>query len=58
VTKIAESLDRVIATRMRNAGPGWKRAALRPKDKTPALEPGAPGTSEQEQASIDALRDN
>jgi chemotaxis regulatin CheY-phosphate phosphatase CheZ len=58
VTKIAESLDRVIATRMR-AAPGRKQTA-RPKGKMPSLDgPGAPGASEQEQASIDALfRDN
>jgi hypothetical protein len=56
VTKITESLDRVIATRMQGAAPDRKRA----KGKTPSLDgPGLPGASEHEQASIDALfRDN
>jgi hypothetical protein len=60
VTKIAESLDRVIATRMRRAEGGRKRSATAPKVKRPALEgPGLAGVSEQEQARIDALfRDN
>jgi hypothetical protein len=60
VTKIAESLDRVIATRMQRVAPGRKGAGPRPKGKAPSLDgPGLPGSSEQEQASIDALfRDN
>jgi hypothetical protein len=59
VTKIAESLDRVIATRMQGAGGTRKRKAPRP-GKTPALDgPGLPGESERDQARIDALfRDN
>lgn len=60
VTKIAETLDRVIATRMQVSGVGRKRAAAPAKGKPLALEgPGLPGTSEQDQARIDALfRDN
>lgn len=55
VTKIAESLDRVIATRMKGAGGPRKRPA-RQKSKIPALEgPSFPGESEQHQARIDAL---
>jgi DNA-binding response OmpR family regulator len=58
VTKIAESLDRVITTK-RAAGAG-KAAGAAPKRKSPVLEgPGLPGASEQDQARIDALfRDN
>jgi hypothetical protein len=55
VTKIAESLDRVIARRMRGAGSRQKRAPAA-KGKTPALDgPALSGVSEQEQARIDAL---
>jgi hypothetical protein len=60
VTKIAESLDRVIAKRMQSAAPVRKRPVPRPKGERPTLDgPGLPGASEQDQASIDALfRDN
>jgi hypothetical protein len=57
VTKITESLDRVIATRMQSEANGKKRVAApsRRKGSKPALEgPGFPGTS-QDQAGIDAL---
>ncbi len=59
VTKITESLDQVIATRMQGAGGAWKRQGRQP-GKSPALEgPGLPGESERDQAHIDALfRDN
>lgn len=58
VTKIAESLDRVIATHLQGGGGGAKRTPA--KRKRPPLEgPGLPGSSEQDQARIDALfRDN
>ena len=59
VTKIAETLDRVIATRMK-AEKGRKRAAP-PSPKGPlTLEgPGLTGTSDEAQARIDAIfRDN
>jgi hypothetical protein len=57
VTKIAESLDRVIATRIRHADTSETRSH---KGKSPKLDgPGDPGASEQEQARIDELfRDN
>jgi chemotaxis regulatin CheY-phosphate phosphatase CheZ len=60
VTKITETLDRVIATRMKRAERGRKRAAAPSSKKKLALEgSGLPSTSE-DQASIDALfrRDN
>ena len=59
VTKIAETLDRVIATRMK-ADQGRKRAAHKSSKGRITLEgPGVPGTSDQDQARIDALfRDN
>ena len=61
VTKITETLDRVIATRMKTAAKGRKRAEARSERKEPTLTldgPGLPGTSE-DQAGIDALfRDN
>ena len=59
VSKITESLDRVLATRMGRAAARTKSKLLA-KSKRPALEgPGLPGSSEQEQARIDALfRDN
>ena len=59
VTKIAETLDRVIATRMQ-ADQGRKRAAPKASKGRITLEgPGLPGTSDQDQARIDALfRDN
>ena len=59
VTKIAETLDRVIATRMK-ADKGRKRAAQKSSKGQITLEgPGLPGTSDQDQARIDALfRDN
>jgi hypothetical protein len=57
VTRIAESLDRVIAGRMKRAETGRKCAAS--KGKRPALEdPGLPGGSDQDQARIDALFGN
>ncbi len=59
VTKIAETLDRVIATRMK-ADNGRKRAQSKASKGRITLEgPGLPGTSDQDQARIDALfRDN
>jgi hypothetical protein len=59
VTKIAETLDRVIATRMK-AEKGRKRAAPPPGKGRITLEgPGLPGMSDEAQARIDALfRDN
>lgn len=60
VTKITETLDRVIATRMKRAERGRKRAAAPSSKKKLALEgSGLPSTSE-DQASVDALfrRDN
>jgi hypothetical protein len=59
VSKIAESLDRVLAARMGRAGARTKSKLLA-KSNRPAHEgPGLPGSSEQEQARIDALfRDN
>lgn len=59
VTKIAETLDRVIATRMK-ADQGRKRAAPKADKNRITLDgPGLPGTSDQDQARIDALfRDN
>ena len=55
VTKIAETLDRVIATRMQ-ADQGRKRAAPKASKGRITLEgPGLPGTSDQDQARIDAL---
>jgi hypothetical protein len=59
VTKIAETLDRVIATRMK-ADKGRKRAAPKASKGQITLEgPGLPGMSDQDQARIDALfRDN
>jgi hypothetical protein len=60
VTKIAETLDQVIATRMK-AEKGRKRPATRPSHKG-ALTldgPGLTGTSDETQARIDAIfRDN
>jgi chemotaxis regulatin CheY-phosphate phosphatase CheZ len=55
VTKIAETLDRVIATRMKGIERGWKRpvAPSRRRKEKPTLEgPGLPGN---DQARIDAL---
>jgi hypothetical protein len=59
VTKITETLDRVIATHMKRAERGRKRAAPSNRKKLALEDPGLPGTSE-DQASIDALfrRDN
>jgi len=59
VTKIAETLDQVITTRMR-AEKGRKRAAPPSNKGRITLEgPGLPGTSDEVQARIDALfRDN
>jgi hypothetical protein len=60
VTKIAETLDRVIATRMK-ADQGRKRGAAHKsrKGRITLEGPGVPGTSDQAQARIDALfRDN
>ena len=54
VTKIAETLDRVIATRMKGADHG-RRLAAQPRKRKSKLTlegPGHPGAS---QASIDAL---
>jgi hypothetical protein len=62
VTKITESLDRVIATRMQTEAKDKKpgAAASVRKGAKPKLEgPSLPGASDQEQARIDALfRDN
>jgi len=57
VTKITETLDRVIATRMKTEAKGKKHVApSRQKGAKPALEgPGHPGASHQDQARIDAL---
>lgn len=59
VTKITATLDRVIATRMKRAERGRKRAAAPSSKEKLAIEgPGLPGTSE-DQAGVDALfRDN
>ena len=58
VTKIAETLDRVIATRMK-AEKGRKRAAPPSKGRITLEGPGLPGMSDEAQARIDALfRDN
>jgi chemotaxis regulatin CheY-phosphate phosphatase CheZ len=58
VTKITESLDQVIATRIQGAGGAWKRQGRQP-GKSPALEGPASRASERDQAHIDALfRDN
>jgi chemotaxis regulatin CheY-phosphate phosphatase CheZ len=59
VTKIAEALDRVIATRMQ-AEKGRKRAASQSRKGRLALEgPGLTGASDEAQARIDAIfRDN
>ena len=55
VTKITETLDRVIATRMKTAAKGRKRAEAPSHSERLALEgPGLPGTSE-DQTGIDAL---
>lgn len=57
VTKIAETLDRVIATRMKTAGKNPKRAegpAARGKSKPNLDGPDFPGDG-QDQAGIDAL---
>jgi len=55
VTKITETLDRVIATRMKTAERGRKRAeAPRNREKLALEGPGLSGTSE-DQAGIDAL---
>ena len=57
VTRIAESLDRVIATHLQAGGGPRPTPAKR---KRPTLDgPGLPGLSEQDQDRIDALfRDN
>jgi hypothetical protein len=59
VTKITETLDRVIATRMKRAERGRKRAAAPSSREKLALDgPGLPGSGE-DQAGVDALfRDN
>ena len=59
VTKITESLDRVIATRL-EAEKGRKRVAPPSRKGKLTLEgPGLPGASDEAQARIDALfRDN
>jgi len=61
VTKITESLDRVIATHMQSVGKGSKhapRAAEHKKTRLTLDGPGLPGASE-DQDGIDALfRDN
>jgi chemotaxis regulatin CheY-phosphate phosphatase CheZ len=58
VTKITETLDRVIATRMKTEAKGRKRAEARSGRKLTLDGPGLPGTSE-DQTGIDALfRDN
>ena len=53
VTKITETLDQVIATRLNDEEPGRPRAAP-PGSEVPLEGPGAPGAS-QDQARIDAL---
>jgi len=61
VTKITETIDRVIATRMQTKGKGRRRTGAASAWAKPQLsldEPGLPGASE-DQAGIDALfRDN
>jgi len=59
VTKIAESLDRIIAARTQATGAS-SRICPPARTKFPALDgPGLPGTSEEAQTHIDALfRDN
>lgn len=59
VTKITESLDRVIATRL-EAEKGRERAAPSARKGKLTLEgPGLPGATAEDQARIDALfRDN
>lgn len=55
MTETAETLDRVIATRMK-ADQGRKRAAQKSSKGRITLEgPGLPGSSDQDQARIDAL---
>ena len=55
VTKIAETLDQVIATRMK-AEQGRKRAAAPSRKGRLTLEgPGLTGTSDETQARIDAI---
>jgi hypothetical protein len=56
VTRIAESLDRIIAARRQAEGAAPARTSTAGKNKTPALDgPGLPGASEQDQARIDLL---
>jgi hypothetical protein len=58
VTKIAETLDQVIATRMK-AEKGRKRAASPSADRITLEGPGLTGMGDETQAQIDALfRDN
>jgi hypothetical protein len=60
VTRIAESLDRIIAARTQATGAASTRVFVRAKGKTPPLDgPALPGASEEHQVLIDALfRDN
>ncbi|HXG80015.1 MAG TPA: hypothetical protein VNJ31_11860 [Methyloceanibacter sp.] len=60
VSKIAASLDRIIAARAQAAGIAAGETRARARRKSPLLEgPGLTGTSEEAQAHIDALfRDN
>jgi hypothetical protein len=58
VTKIAETLDHVIAARLQGANPAPKRAAARKGKSRLTLDgPGHPGTC-QDQAGIDLLFDD
>lgn len=56
VTKITETLDQVIATRLNDEEPGRKRTKMpgKPGEETPLEGPGLPGAG-QDQARIDAL---
>ena len=56
VTKITETLDQVIATRLNDEEPGRTRTKMRgqPGSEIPVQGPGLPGAS-QDQARIDAL---
>jgi hypothetical protein len=59
VTKIAETLDRVIATRMKAEKSRKRAAPARSKDQITLEGPGLTGMSDETQARIDALfRDN
>ena len=55
VTKITESLDRVLAKRMRGAGLSQRRVGASARKGKSKLKLEGPGLSEASQASIDAL---